>query len=173
MQTDMSFIADRDLREDGNFARAQSIIDLDNFTDYWIFQIYSGNIDLEEANLIRFRPRTREGKWRWIMWDMDVSLGLVPESPVTHNTLAWYTRDRPMPGMGFQDDDGGSTLWATLPLRKFLQVPEYRDRFINRFADLLNTTLSADHVVAEIDAQARAIERDMPRDPALWSAKWA
>jgi hypothetical protein len=171
-QATLSFFESHDLREDGNFARASDLIDLANFTDYWIFQIYSGNIDLEDANLIRFRPRTPGAKWRWIMWDMDVAFGLVPQNPVTHDTLAWYTRDRAMTGMGFPGDDGTATLWATLFLRRLLEVEEYRARFITRFADLLDTTLGPERVIAEIDAQAAEIEPDIARDLAIWDEKW-
>ncbi len=168
----LAFFETHGLGDDGNFARARALVDLDNFTDYWIFQIYSGNIDLEEANMIWFRPRATGGRWRWIMWDMDVAFGLVPQSPVTHDTLAWYTRDKAMPGLGFDDDDGSDTLWATLPLRRFLEAGLYRDRFIRRFADLLNTTLSPGRVISEIDSQAADIEPDVPRDLAIWKEKW-
>ncbi|MCK4391379.1 CotH kinase family protein, partial [Candidatus Bipolaricaulota bacterium] len=131
-----SFFEDYDFSADENFQRAQSLIDVKNFTDFQIFQIYGANIDLP-GNLVKFRARTAEEKWRWIMWDMDLSFGLEPETPVSHNTLTWYTREELRPDLGPAWADG--SFWSTLLLRRLLENEEYRAYFINRFADLLNT----------------------------------
>lgn len=168
----LSFFETSDLRLDENFQRAQSLMDVHNFTDYELFQIYAGNIDLVDANLIRFRPRTPDGRWRWIMWDVDFAFGLTSYNPVSHNTLAWETRDRPRPDLGPPWDDGRFTLWHTMILRKLLDHNEYRTHFINRFADLLNTTLHPDPVIAQIDSFAALLEPDIPLEMARWSSAW-
>ena len=165
----LSFFEGHDLASDANYTQAQKLIDIKNFTDFQIFQIYGGNIDVW-GNYMRFRPRSPDGKWQWIMWDMDLTFGLEPETPVSHNTLAWHTRDRLRPDLGpaWADDD----LWLTLMLRKLLENDEYRVYFIDRFADLLNTTLHPMHVVAVIDALASIIEPDISLEMARWSSEW-
>lgn len=165
----LSFFEDHDLSLGENYARAQELIDIENFTDFEIFQIYGGNIDLW-ANYVRFRPRSPRGKWRWIMWDMDLSFGLDPQIGVSHDTLAWYIRDRLRPDLGPAWADGD--LWLTLMLRRLLESQEYRGYFINRFADLLNTTLSPENVIAKIDALASIIGPDIPLEMARWSSEW-
>ena len=153
----LSFFESQDLSLEDNYAKAQQLIDIKNFTDYQIFQIYSGNIDVW-GNYVRFRPRAPEGKWRWIMWDMDLTFGLEPDVPVSHDSLAWHTRDNPRPDLGPAWADGD--LWLTVMLRKLLENEGYRTYFINRFADLLNTTLHPTCVIAKIDSFASAIEPD-------------
>jgi hypothetical protein len=165
----LSFFESHDLASSANYTRAGELIDLRNFTDFEIFQIYGGNIDVW-ANYVRFRPRSPEGKWRWIMWDMDLTFGLDPQIGVSHDTLAWYTRDKPRPDLGPAWADGD--LWLTLMLRKLLENEEHRNYFINRFADLLNTTLHPENIIAKIDALASIIEPDIPLEMARWSDEW-
>jgi len=166
----LSFFEGHDLSSDVNYAQAQKLIDVKNFTDFQIFQIYGANIDLV-ANLVKFRPRIPEGKWQWIMWDTDHAFALESYNPVSHNTLAWATRTRPQPDLGPPWDDE-STSWSTLILRKLLENQEYRNYFINRFADLLNTALLPKNVIAKIDALASIIEPDIPLEVARWSSEW-
>ncbi|MCK4394574.1 CotH kinase family protein, partial [Candidatus Bipolaricaulota bacterium] len=175
----LSFFENYDLGSDKNLIRAESLIDIENFTDYEIFQIYTGNMDVLGPNYIRFRPRSPDGKWRWIMWDIDTGFGDIDTSsefgtsnPASHNTLAWATRDGPRHDLGPDWDDGGYTLWSALILRKLLENDEYRLYFINRFADLLNTTLHPENVIARIDALAAIIKTDIPQEMARWSNEW-
>jgi hypothetical protein len=165
------FFENHDLSLSENYARAQTLIDVKNFTDFEIFQIYGGNIDLADTNLVRYRPRSPAGKWQWIMWDTDLSFALEPYNPVSHNTLAWETRDGPRPDLGPPWDDGRDT-WSTLMLRKLLENDEYQMYFINRFADVLNTTLRSETVITKIDELSRLIEPDIPLDVARWGATW-
>jgi len=165
----LSFFENHDLSLDDNYTQAQELIDIKNFTDFQIFQIYGGNIDVW-GNYMRFRPKSPQGKWKWIMWDTDLAFGLEPETPVSHNTLVWYTRDRLRPDFGHDWADGD--LWIPLMLRKLLENEEYCAYFINRFADLLNTTLHQANVIAKIDALASIIEPDIPLEMARWSSEW-
>ena len=165
-----SFFEQHDLDIPENYSHAQSLIELENFSDFQIFQIYGANIDLV-ANLIRFRPEVTGGKWQWVMWDTDHAFALEDYTTASHNTLAWAMRDKPQPDLG-PPWDGEHTLWSTLMFRRLLKNTEYRVYFINRFADLLNTTLRAENVIAKIDALAAIIEPDISKEIARWSSEW-
>ena len=168
----LDFFRSADLNRAEDLAQARRFVDLDNLADFYFFQIYAGNIDLVEPNLVKCRPRTEGGRWRWLMWDVDVSFGLTSSSPATHNTLAWFTRDRARPDLGFYNDDGGDSLWATLMLRRLLGAERTRIDALNRLADLLNTTLSSAHVVDLIDEFAAEIGNDIPYDLSVWAHEW-
>ena len=164
----LDFFAGSDLQTESNYKQAQDLINIENFTDFWILQIYSGNID--SGNIKMFRPRTAQGRWHWIMWDMDLALGLSPETPVTHNTLVWYTRESLRPD--FRHDWADGDLRIPTILRKLLQNKEYRNYFIHRFVHLLNKTLHPDHVIATIDELASIIEPEIQLEMERWSDKW-
>mgnify|MGYP006280805979 CR=1 FL=1 len=164
----LDFFASSDLRVNSNYNQVQELINIENFTDFWIFQIYSGNID--SGNIKMFRPKSVQGRWHWIMWDMDLALGLSPETPVTHNTLVWYTRETLRPDYGH--DWADTDLRIPMMLRKLLKNYEYRSYFINRFVQLLNTTLHPDYVVATIDELASIIEPEIHLEMERWSDEW-
>ncbi len=168
----LAFFETADLNDADDLETARELIDVDNFVDYYLFQIYAGNIDLVEANLVKFRPRIDGGRWRWLMWDVDVSFGLASSSLVTHDTLVWFTRDGARPDLGFYNDDGGDSLWATLILRRLMEADVTRDEVLNRLADLLNTTLSRDHVVDLIDELAARLDPDVAYDLDVWADEW-
>ena len=164
----VEFFEAADLREASNYDRVQELIDIENFTDFWIFQIYGASIDVV-GNLVRFRPKTDQGKWRWIIWDMDMAMGLSPNDP-SHNTLMWHTRETDRPDFGH--DWAAGDLRIPMMLRKLLKNQEYRSHFINRFVHLLNTTLHPNHVIATIDEFASIIEPEIPLEMVRWSKEW-
>jgi len=164
----VEFFKAADLREENNYDRARKLIDIENFTDFWIFQIYGASIDVV-GNLVRFRPKTDLSRWRWIMWDMDMAMGLSPSDP-SHNTLVWHTRETDRPDYGH--DWAAGDLRIPMMLRKLLKNEEYRNYFINRFVHLLNTTLHPDHVIDTIDELAAIIEPEIPLEMVRWSGEW-
>lgn len=137
-----------------SFATVADRIDVDNYIDYNVFQIFAGNGDWPGNNTRLWRavnpdrspgvPETHDGRWRWILFDTDFGLGLnfdyVPgwhPDAAQHaqvNTLAYATAETQT---SFADAPEG-----TLLLRKLTANPVFRRQFINRFADLLNTSLS-------------------------------
>ena len=105
----------KDLTDDNIFAQLEAILDIENMLFYYAFQIYMGNDDWPHNNLRRWRytgpvlglTPEADGRWRYIMFDLDWTLGLYgrdyteptfsrvlgphnPRSPLLRNIL---TRD--------------------------------------------------------------------------------
>ena len=153
----LRFLQTADLTKPENYAYVQSQIDIDNFVDYHILQIYAANNDWLHHNVKQFRPRTHGGRWSWILWDVDWSFGKAWQSSYEFNMIEWlYTCER-------QNFDRGS-----LPLRKLLENPDFRTLFISRTADLLNTLLRPEHVVAEVDRLADGLRADIRYEVDRW-----
>lgn len=77
----LRFVQEHDLREAEHYAYVQSQIDLSNFIDYNLFQIYLAHEDWPRHNMIQFRPRVQGGRWQWIFWDSDGGWGAGPAFP--------------------------------------------------------------------------------------------
>nr|WP_255400693.1 CotH kinase family protein [Siphonobacter sp. SORGH_AS_0500] len=120
-----------------NYTYVKTLMDVENFTDYYIAEIFSSNTDWPHNNQVLWRKRVtpgtptnhygNDGRWRWALKDMDYGLGLMNQS--NHNTLATAT-------------DNGVFGGYTRYLRRLLDIDEFKVYFINRFADLLNTTFN-------------------------------
>jgi len=144
----------------GSYDAIAERIDVANYIDYNVHQIFSGNTDWPGNNTRLWRAvtsnrgtganRSHDGRWRWILFDTDFGLGLnfdyVPgwnaEAAVhaQFNALEHATSETKT---SFSNPPEG-----TLLLRKLLVNPTVRNQFINRFADLLNTSLSVNRTVS-------------------------
>jgi len=159
-----TFIENHDLAIAANYAHVTTKIDIENFLDYQIAQIYFNNTDWPGNNLKFWRERSATGRWRWIMFDTDFGFGLYDASAYQNNTLAFATAtDGP---------DWPNPPWSTLFLRKLLENATFRRKFINRFADFVNTRFLPSNVYAQIDSFQNLIAAEMPRHYERWKESY-
>lgn len=149
--------------DDADYAHLASRIDIDNYIDYNVFEIWSGNTDWPGNNYRLWRtmaadtspganPR-HDGRWRWILFDTDFALGAdflyVPGHNPDVAAMAQFD------SLAHATSTGGEFFsnkeLATRLFRRALENTGFRNKFINRFADLLNTRLSAAHATAKLD----------------------
>ena len=160
-------------------------IDVDNYIDYNAVTIWSGNTDWPGNNVMLWRavapdaspgadPR-RDGRWRYIVKDNDFALGLnLPYVPghdydvsvmAQHNTLAYASSPT--------ETTFANNEIATRLLRKALENGIFRTNFITRFADLLNTTLSAAASGAKLEEFVAAYGPGMTEHQDRWPTELA
>lgn len=152
-----------------NFIKTQ--MDTDSFNDYHISNIYLQNGDWPGTNIEFWRKRTtsyepnapygQDGRWRWAFHDLDDTFGFYYDD-VAHNSLADATEPN--------GPDYPNPAWSTLILRKLLVSPVYKNEFINRFADLMNTSFLPSRVVEMIDGMKSVIEPEMLEHISRWKA---
>lgn len=172
----LSFIENNSMASDQNYAHVQTMMDAGNFIDTWLSNIYFRNTDWPGNNLLFWRyirddydpaaPEGKDGRWRWMLFDTDFGFGLnfyyVPglEEGPAHNTLAFAT-----------DPNGPewpNPPWSTFLLRRLLQNDTFTRQFINRYADLLNTSFKEERVVAVIDSIYHLFQTGMQEHIDRW-----
>ena len=158
------------------YAALASRIDIDNYIDYNAIEIWCGNTDWPGNNQRVWRavtPNTSaganarlDGRWRWLLYDTDFGLGLdffyvigYGDGP-NHNTLAHATTST---GTDWSNNEVGTRL-----LRKALDNQTFKRKFINRFADLLNTSLSASNATATLDQFQATYSPNMSEHVLRW-----
>ncbi len=155
----LDYLQHHDLSDEQAFAWVATQMDVDNFADYQIVQIFCDNRDAG-GNIKYWRPQRPDGRWRWILYDTDWGYGL-------HDSLAWQFNS-----LAFHTEAHGprwpNPPWSTFILRKLLEHEGFRQRFIRRFADRLNTTFRAERVLAKIDSLYRAMLPEMARHLKRW-----
>jgi hypothetical protein len=143
------------LSNTNDYNYVSSKIDIDEFINYMITEIYVGNSDWLGKN-IRFWKEKKEGaKWRWLLQDLDFGFGLMVADPVTFNTLDFATQDSR----------------KTLILRSLLKNPTFQNKFISRFLTHLNTTFTPNRVIKYIETFQNKIKNEMPADINRWQNK--
>ena len=159
--TDRHFQSDAQLNE---MAQKQ---DLDNFTDYTIFQIATDNIDWPLKNWRRFRPKQPDGKWQWVPFDFDLSFGLFTTDGLWNTGYAGQNAFLRATDSTFRYPSAPD--WSTVYLRRCLENKGFRYRFLNRTADLLNTLFEPQRVVNRMDQFRSLYLPEIPAQFERWS----
>lgn len=154
----MEFIETHDLALPENYAEVAGQIDIDEFIDFNLCQIYFANTDWPGNNVKYWRPHSANARWRWIMYDTDFGFGLV--SGHMHNTLAFALEE--------SGPDWPNPPWSTLLLRSLIDNTGFRDRFINRFCFHASTLFEPEAAQAHIDTVLANIEAEMPYHTSRW-----
>jgi hypothetical protein len=168
-----SFIGGNSMANPSNYRTVQNrYLDIDNFIDYHLAVIYGQNFDIGNIKCWRRRSSTG-GQFRWMLYDQDYSFSLwkpdvyLPAMKRDYsdydNMFDFYTNPRGS-GTGWPNSGG-----RTLLFRKMLENDQFKESLIQRCADLLNTLLASDRVVARIDLMADAIRPEMERHLTRWS----
>ena len=140
------------------YSRISSMMDLQNMADYFIAETYYPNDDWMGGgnnNLKLWRPRTQDGKFKYLIYDLDFGLGL--NGTVTNNMLR--TALNPSPHNYNAD-----------LFRNFTQNPTYKRYFINRYADLINTIFLPSNIQKEAYLLRDSIKFDYHFQYQKWGA---
>lgn len=150
----MDWLAIHDLADEANYAYIQTQIDVDDFTDYAILQMYFG---FPADRFSAARPRV-VGHWFWLYGG-----GLQQPGSGTGFALRGNLEPTLLRPSDDPDDLG-------LLLRSLLDNQVYRGRFVSRVADLLNTALAPATVESHVDRLAASLRPDIAYETARWSA---
>lgn len=164
----LNFITTHDIRLSSVYDSVKKMIDVDNFMDYQIAQIYFDNRDWPGNNMKYWRPRTPQGRWKWIVFDTDFGFGLWNAAAYRDNTLEFATAPN--------GPDWPNPPWSTFLLRRLLENPQFKNDFINRFADHLNVTFEPKRVIQKIDSIKTLLQSEIPRHQLRWrdsARNWA
>ena len=157
----LAFVKSNDLSVAENYAWVEQRMDLDNLIDFYACEIYCCNTDWPGNNLGLWRVKTDynpdaadgcDGRWRWLMYDTDHGFGL--SSSVSQDMMYQARRSSRGVCQPFFD--------------KLLANTDFRNRFSNRFADLINTAFIPARVQGIISNMALRVESEMPRHIARW-----
>ena len=140
------FLNDSDITADSVYAAVREQIVVGSLIDSWLLHAYTNHGD--ENNIRFWRPRIPEGQWRWIAYDFDW----------------WMDADaRRLSEFATRTEVGGYDI-----LVRLLQNASFRNRFINRLADFLNSTGTPENMERLIDAAVADIAGELDRDLERW-----
>ncbi|MFA5670348.1 MAG: CotH kinase family protein [Balneolaceae bacterium] len=156
----IDFMENNDLSVEANYQWVADQMDISQFIDYQIAEIFFANGDWPSGNIIFWRPQRPDGKWRWLMYDMDMSMGSHGNGVYDSNNLEFVTS--PVKTNSTNDP------WATLVLRKLLENTEFRNTFIQRYNVHMQTTFDKAKMQAVFDSTTALIASEVPAHMARW-----
>lgn len=120
-----SFIESNDLSDQDNYSYVEELIDINEYINYNIAEIYLANYDWPSINMYMWKPY-ENGKWRWILIDTDGSTNfdLFYETQPTYNSMMHATI--PMYEQWPNSEE------STLFLRKLMENEGFKNEFAQR-----------------------------------------
>ena len=143
------FCKKNDLNIPENLAYVEERLDIDNMFTHAAYQIILGNVDFTNVRVYRVPG----GKWRYILFDVEACWRGLDKTP-----LEYYIK--PVSGkiQGFRHE----------PLNALLAVPEYKAKFLNRIAELLDTVFVWENVDNAFTRVIEQLEPILPRHIERW-----
>lgn len=153
------------------YKKISNFISINSFIDYYVAELFIANVDWPNNNIAYWRykgtkkhPITKDGftdgRWRWIMYDTDTSGYGADQSEL--NMLNYAT------AAGSSDN---IPEWSTSLLRNLLKNELIKEKFIIRFADLLNTHFMPDRTGAILNSVRESVIDEMPKHIKRWSQR--
>ncbi len=150
------YVTTHDLSVEENYKVVEDWVDVQNYMDMVINEVYVGNTDT--GNIKCYREKKDGAKWRWFYYDVDWGF-----FSVDTNSLTQYLNPE-----GHGNGDAFET-WLILGL---LENDGFRQAFIERFAYHMKITYDPDWVIARIDHIASLIDHDMVLDRETWNQNY-
>jgi len=106
------------LEDDDAWQAFTAEIDLTNFVDLMLLQLYTGNIDFPESNWYAARPRDKSRGWQFFLWDAELTF------VNTGDDLIDTMNDEDSPGELFQAARSNATFREAFNERAHLHLDE-------------------------------------------------
>ena len=131
--------------------------DLNNYTDYIIGQSWMANVDWPYNNIKIYRSNATDYKWRFALQDLELGLGPNSWTDCYTNHIEWL----------FANTNGNpfTTPWYTMMQH---ENESYRMHFVNRFADLMNTSYQTERLLDIESYHYDMVIDEMPNYMARW-----
>lgn len=122
----VDFMENNSLEVENNYNYIESKIDISSFIDYYLYQIIIRNMDWPFANMLAWKPRSENAKWRWILYDLDG--GFVDD--IDYNMFEHLLQN--------EHDDWPNSRASTLTFRMLAKSELFRKRLYKRCNELIN-----------------------------------
>jgi len=128
-------------------------LDIESFIDYLAAEIYCYNTDWFAKNMKFWNSTEYDGKWRFFLYDLD-------------GGFRFFNNNLPKPFLSciFESDTSRLTILAG----SLIKNERFKNEFLARTCDLVNTAYSKNNIVSIIDSLENIIKNEIPRQQMKW-----
>jgi hypothetical protein len=163
-QTLRSFVQNNNMAAGANFDLVNNQLNINSLIDYFVINSFVVSRDWLNYNTGWWRgldPNGDAQKWRYILWDMDAALGHYTNFTGMPDVTATAS---PCQVENLNVGNGHAQILKKL----ILENPSVRQKYVTRYADLLNTHFSCTRVTQVFDSIVAVIAPEMPRQIQRW-----
>ena len=143
------FCKTKDLNDPDNLQYVLDNLDVDSLFTHAAFEIITGNYDITNVRMYRVPG----GKWKYLLFDVEAGFLSMDQAPLEN-----YIKDLDRPIQAFRHE----------PLNALLRVPEMKEKFLMRFAQILETSFLWPYVESKFEPWEQVLEEILPRQNERW-----
>lgn len=153
-----NYVNANSLAVQANYDYVDTQMDIENYSVHFMVEIFLNNTDFLGNNRKFWRKRTpsyipgapfgQDGRWRWILYDLDQGFANPSYDRLTPTTTG--------------------TDISTRILRKLLDNTEFKYDFINSFCDQMNTSFVPARMISVIDSMKQQMDPDIAEHILRW-----
>jgi len=150
----LSYVKKAKMNTDEAYANLDKAIDIQNYIEYMAIQMYTGNTDT--LNVKRYRNKNADGKWRWVLFDLDWAF-----YTDTNSVSRWLNPG----GMG-NGKRTDNTLFIAC-----MKNDTFRDQFLTHLGERMATDFSAKSMLDKFEARYDVLEPILGDHFTRWKLK--
>ncbi len=156
----MDYLRENDITQSSTYDYVNTQMDVDEYINYQIIQIFFGGRDWPGNNIKFWRSREEPyNRWRWILYDLDHVFKEFFSDIMDEATEADCGCDWPNPP------------WSTYLFRRLLENTTFKNEFTQRFALFSGTHFSRDRLHKFINEMQAELAPEIPRHIERWGGQ--
>ncbi len=159
-QNMLSWIASNNMASASNYKKACEMLDTDNFIKYIAVNVYANNRDWPHNNVRAWKytgtansKYGQDGKWRFILKDIDYSWGIINSPGATENVIAEETSHS-------EDVLCGRAGEISAAFASLMQNAQFRKDFLEFMDEMINNYFSEETACAMITEMKNAMAKE-------------
>ncbi len=148
----VNYAATHNLSNSANYEYVSSKLDIDNFIDFWVGELFVANNDIVNTRFFN-HPKIADGKIRMIFYDFDYALYFY-----NWNYMQWMTS-----ASGLGEYHYNNTL-----LRALLTNSSFKKRFLERLSWNLKNVWTDKNVINQYNELVNLLKPEMKRNQKRW-----
>ncbi len=137
----IDFVEQNDLSINANYRHIAEQVNLSNFIDFQISEIYFANYDWPCNNYKIWKGSAADSRWRYAIYDLDYTFGFDAKSNYTVNSLEHATSE---------NDFWPHCLISNTIFRNLLKNEEFKKQFLDRFLFCLKNNFNSNQIIDKI-----------------------
>ncbi len=154
------YARDHDLRQKEHYDYIAARLDIDNFIDYLIAEIFFANSDTGNKKSYREAPEGANGgsKWKMVLYDFDMTMRAGAMGPPRNTIREMFSPN----GHGYNN------MFFTALQVGLLKNSGFKARFKARYNELLDTAFKPENMEKVLDRMAAEVEPEIAANSARW-----
>lgn len=144
----IDFVESNDMQDSVNYAYVTSNIEIKNYIDYFIIELYFNNRDWPGNNMKMWKPKTPGSKWRWLFYDLDAA-------------FSDHTRDP------FKELESNQSSQANL-FKELIKNDNFKDQFVERFYMHVKTAFEPEIIEGYLEEMKSTYSNEVEQHIGRW-----